>query len=229
PDDVPAPCRVRGLDGASILQIAVGLFHTLFLVEEEGTGRGMLFSAGANEVGQLGRGGTDLRMSDRSPCLVPALSGENVLCVAAGWDFSLAILEGGKVVGWGWDRKGQLGMGIQVVEGAGGCKEGYDMFCEPRVIELPEEQGGAARATVVACGSLHCMIATEGGRLYACGSNSNGQLGLGDKEDRRRMTRVSFFDGCEIRKIACGDEHTLVLLTNGTLFGFGKNQLGQLG
>jgi hypothetical protein len=47
---------------------------------------------------------------NRSPVEVEALRAERVLSVHAGWEFSLALLEGGTVVGWGWNTHGQLGI-----------------------------------------------------------------------------------------------------------------------
>jgi len=40
------------------------------------------------------------------------------------------------------------------------------------------------------------------------------------------LTPVPFFEGCmNIKQIACGGDHSLVLLTNGTLYGFGKGEV----
>ncbi|KAG7843838.1 hypothetical protein KL941_004320 [Ogataea angusta] len=73
-------------------------------------------------------------------------------------------------------------------------------------------------------------------RLYACGSNGNFQLGLDDDEDRRRLECAQFQTdkgrtvdlNVRPKKIACGGNHTLVLLENGQVYGAGSSQYGQL-
>ena len=42
----------------------------------------------------------------------------------------------------------------------------------------------------VAAGSAHSLALKRDGSLWGWGSNYNGQLGLGDAEDRRRPTRI---------------------------------------
>ncbi|KAG7694464.1 hypothetical protein KL930_003783 [Ogataea haglerorum] len=73
-------------------------------------------------------------------------------------------------------------------------------------------------------------------RVYACGSNGNFQLGLDDNEDRSRLQCAQFqteegrttYLNVRPIKIACGGNHTLVLLENGQVFGAGSSRHGQL-
>ncbi|KAG7876252.1 hypothetical protein KL938_004643 [Ogataea parapolymorpha] len=72
--------------------------------------------------------------------------------------------------------------------------------------------------------------------LYVCGSNGNFQLGLDDDEDRHRLecaqfqTEIGRTVDLDIRpiKVACGGNHTLVLLENGQVYGAGSSRYGQL-
>jgi hypothetical protein len=60
--------------------------------------------------------------------------------------------------------------------------------------------------------------------------NNHGQLGVGDLRNRDVPTELPFFRGCtDVVEVACGGDHTVVLLRNGSLYGFGKNVNGQLG
>ncbi len=63
--------------------------------------------------------------------------------------------------------------------------------------------------------------------LYACGNNSNGQLGLGDSTNRTTFTRIEGLEG-KIQQVVVGDAHTLVLTSQG-LYACGNNGNGQLG
>jgi alpha-tubulin suppressor-like RCC1 family protein len=66
---------------------------------------GALLSAGRNENGNVGR-------DDSQNYDVPQLIfQEGVEAVAAGGDHALALLENGKVYGWGWNLWGQVGTG----------------------------------------------------------------------------------------------------------------------
>ena len=62
--------------------------------------------------------------------------------------------------------------------------------------------------------------------IYTRGSNVYGQLGLGDNVYRTDYEKIDFINP---KQISCGDNHTLVLNTNGELFVTGKNSEGQLG
>lgn len=69
--------------------------------------------------------------------------------------------------------------------------------------------------------------------LYAAGSNSHGQLGVRDQVDRHEFTRVELppelSQSLDVRRLACGANHSLLLTARGELFAAGSNQRGQLG
>lgn len=70
------------------------------------------------------------------------------------------------------------------------------------------------------------------GRLLCCGSNGDYQLGLGDDIDRNSVKEVEL--AAEVNsnlsnaRMACGGQHTLLLLANGEVYGCGSNRRGQL-
>ncbi|TKA52668.1 hypothetical protein B0A53_04121 [Rhodotorula sp. CCFEE 5036] len=69
-------------------------------------------------------------------------------------------------------------------------------------------------------------------KLYCAGSNSHGQLGVGDDEDRHHFTRSQSLVASQLspQRIVCGANHTLLLdASSGKVFGAGGNQRGQLG
>lgn len=65
--------------------------------------------------------------------------------------------------------------------------------------------------------------------VFAVGLNTDGELGLGDTESRRVLTRLRPpVDGAMWINIAGGDRHTLGVLNNGTLYGWGYNRNYQI-
>lgn len=108
--NIIAPVEVEGLRGTEVSGVACGLFHTLFLAGRLEDGRQRVLACGNNDAGQLGLGHRAAHVRNRSPQCVEALGADKVLSVHAGWEFSLALLEGGTVVGWGWNTYGQLGI-----------------------------------------------------------------------------------------------------------------------
>eukprot|EP00127_Corallochytrium_limacisporum_P004356 Clim_evm39s158 gene=Clim_evmTU39s158 len=86
-------------------------------------------------------------------------------------------------------------------------------------------------------GGAHTLFVTTSncGDVYVSGSHAKGQLGVGDSVIPLRdpgtqiFVRVSIGGNERIRKIAAGWEHTLVLTTEGKVYGWGHNGFGQLG
>ena len=76
--------------------------------------------------------------------------------------------------------------------------------------------------------SYHSLILKNDGTLWGTGYNKNGQLGLGDTTDRTTFTQVTT-NANDIKSIYCGENHTLILKNDGTLWGCGLNTSGQLG
>lgn len=104
-------------------------------------------------------------------------------------------------------------------------------FAPPRQL-----QGAINRVKLVkvGCGKDHCIAITKRGEAFSWGSNSHGQLGLGDvggTEDANcdvpRQMKVP--DGVGVSDAACGGRHSIVLDRNGALFGSGDDHWAQLG
>lgn len=87
----------------NIKQISAGDEHSLLLRKD-----GKVFAFGKNSYGQLGDG--SFASADKLiECLIP--SNFSIDRVVAGSDFSLALTGDGKVLGWGRNDRGQLGLG----------------------------------------------------------------------------------------------------------------------
>ena len=76
--------------------------------------------------------------------------------------------------------------------------------------------------------SEYSLILKNDGTLWGSGQNAYGQLGLGDATDRKIFTQVTT-NVDDVKSIYCGRNHTFMLKNDGTLWGCGRNDYGQLG
>ena len=74
-----------------------------------------------------------------------------------------------------------------------------------------------------------CIALAENGVPYLWGKNSSGQLGLGSTDNVYNPTLVDIPKGETIIGGACGNNHTLLYSSKGSLFAAGAGKCGQLG
>ncbi|XP_032022375.1 secretion-regulating guanine nucleotide exchange factor isoform X1 [Hylobates moloch] len=115
---------------------------------------------------------------------------------------------------WGANSYGQLGLGHKedVL-----LPQQLNDFCKPRSVRRITGGGG------------HSAVVTDGGDLFVCGLNKDGQLGLGHTEDIPYFTPCKSLFGCPIQQVACGWDFTIILTKNGQVLSCGSNYFGQLG
>ena len=77
-------------------------------------------------------------------------------------------------------------------------------------------------------GVYHTIILKNDGTLWACGSNGNGELGLGDTSGRSTFTQITT-NADDAKTFYCSYYHTFMLKTDGSLWVCGANGYGQLG
>jgi alpha-tubulin suppressor-like RCC1 family protein len=117
------------------------------------------------------------------------------------------------VLSWGLGGSGQLGHGE------------YNSTRTPRRIH------GLSGQLVqgCACGFGHTVVLTQSGELYSWGWNRDGQLGLGDCDNRNSPQRLHVGGGQPMQHVACGGGHSAIVSTSGALYCFGSASCGQLG
>ena len=76
--------------------------------------------------------------------------------------------------------------------------------------------------------SEHSLILKNDNTLWGCGYNGYGRLGLGDDTSRTTFTQITT-NVDNIKEIYCGGYYTFILKNDGTLWGCGQNNFGQLG
>ena len=143
---------------SKVKEVSCGWNHTLILDFE-----GIVYSAGNNEYGQLGRG-KDSSISAFSRVLKGARQ------ISAGKDHSLALC-GSKVLGWGNSRDGQLGLLI---------KKNYHHPHELNVYPCD----------YIFAGPKYSLFVTSKG-VFGSGINQHCQLGLGHETDAQVPRRLS--------------------------------------
>lgn len=84
----------------------------------------------------------------------------------------------------------------------------------------------------ISCGSSFIVFRTINGKIaVSSNGNKNGELGIGNFENTKKVEIVCFFQEFDIfiEKIAAGDKHVLALSKDGRLYGWGSNFDGQIG
>ncbi|XP_013763475.1 X-linked retinitis pigmentosa GTPase regulator-like isoform X4 [Pundamilia nyererei] len=136
------------------------------------------------------------------------------LRIACGDEHTALITENGKLFLFGSNNWGQLGLGSKVT------------FNKPTCVKALKSE----KVQLVACGRNHTLICTAQGKVYASGGNSEGQLGLGDCDERTSFKRLDFFDSQgPIKMLAAGSNTSAALTASGKLFMWGDNTEGQIG
>ena len=76
--------------------------------------------------------------------------------------------------------------------------------------------------------SDNSLILKNDGTLWGTGDNQYGQLGLGDTTNRNTFTQITT-NTDNVKSVYCGGSHAFILKNDGTLWGCGRNDYGQLG
>lgn len=168
-----------------------------------------VYAWGINTSGQVGDGTTTER--DR-PVQVTALP-HGVKQVVFGFaGFSAALLPGGAVEAWGDNSSGELG----------------DDSTTSRA--TPDFVTGLKGITQIAAGNGFMLALDSAGNVWSWGSNSLGQLGKGDEGPHTNTDVPGKVPGLTgITQIVAGDETSLALRSDGTVWDWGGNNFGQLG
>lgn len=164
--------------------------------------------------GQLGHTDT---MNTSVPRRVETLIGYNVVSVAAGSHHCIAVTSIGEIFSWGVNSDGQ-------------CGYDYNESDEPELQLTPRRVliGENAMARGASAGYMHSLVVTVDGNIYAFGSNTKGQLGLGigDRNVFRPKKVVEM--NRRVVSVAAGSMHSLALSECGLVFSWGDNEFRQL-
>ena len=160
---------------------------------------------------------------------LPAVRG--ALDVIRGGSGTFAVMPGGRLLAWGVNARGDLGITPRAeFEGTGRARN--DALTPTPVIEI-------ADVVRLAAGSNHTLAVTSAGLVHAWGYNIAGQLGIGGTPAFNFRTgsqaphvvpypvRIAGLTG--VVSVAAGGAHSLALMNDGTVRAWGQNRFGQLG
>jgi alpha-tubulin suppressor-like RCC1 family protein len=217
PKPSAVPVKVTGL--VDIIQIEAGARHAVALRKD-----GTVWAWGTREDGALGDDsaptGRVLRVvSALAPVAVPGLQG--ITKIAVGRLHSLALRRDGRVMSWGTNRDGELGIGTRVT----GWK--------------PAEVTGLDRVVSIAAGSgaAHGVSGAirEDGTVWLWGSNASAMFGNGegplspDDPGGRNLLPVPVKGVAGAKALSIGEGHVAALLADLTLRLWGHDGWGQIG
>ena len=131
--------------------------------------------------------------------------------IKGGMTHSLTLDDSGCIWVFGNNNQGECGLDISVPH----C-------LVPTVKEFKKP------IKLIEAGGYHNIVVDEDGDVWGFGLNSNGQLGI-LSEESKIITNPILLSLNNIVEIACGDYHTVCLESNGNVYSFGSNYMGQLG
>ncbi len=196
------PTAVTVAGPHTVRSVSAGGDHGLALLSN-----GTVKAWGSNEFGQLGDG---TETSRPIPGSVAGLS--DVKAVAAGGTFSLALLQNGTLRAWGLNSLGQLGDGTT-----------SSRSLPVQVTGLP------GRVSAIAAGGGSALALLANGTVMAWGGNALGQLGQGQVDSGAHPVPLAVRLPQRATSIGSGLFHSLAVLADGSVRGWGLNNSGQLG
>ena len=158
---------------------------------------------GSNYKGKLGYGG----LTDQNiPVLVMA---SGVKEISAGQEHGTIVKEDGSLWVFGGKWLGRLGE-----------YEKFDRYTPLQVID-----SGVVSASA---GKENTLFVKIDGSLWGMGNNNHGQLMIDPALSNKKNRPWKILDG-GVKAVDNGDKHTLLLMENGSLLTFGRDEKGQLG
>jgi alpha-tubulin suppressor-like RCC1 family protein len=194
--------------GTNWKEVGCGWAHTA-AIKTDGT----LWTWGYNFQGQLGINNTTHRCTP----VTTFAGGTNWKQVDCGGGHTAAIKTDGTLWTWGSNAAGQLGINV-----AGSTNN--------RTTPVTTFAGGT-NWKQVSCGNDHTAAIKTDGTLWTWGSNAAGQLGVNDTNTRCTPV-TTFAGGTNWKQVAASSNffnYIAAIKTDGTLWTWGSNTIGQLG
>ncbi len=184
--------------------VSAGYDHTMAIKTD-----GSLWAWGWNMYGQLGNGTTNNQS-------IPEQIGTETdwVAVSAGFAHTVAIKSDGTLWAWGYNGDGELG----------------NRTTEWSPIPV-QEYTQSTNWMYVAAGDFHTIAIQWGGTLWAWGYNYFGQLGDGTTISRDVPEQIGTETDWVVGSASVADaySHSVAIKSNGTLWAWGYNNMGQLG
>lgn len=183
--------------------------HKKLKVEQQAFGEGYVLTVGQGDVAQLGLG-EDIT-EKKLPALVDLPS--KVIDICAGGMHTLCLTNDNKLYTFGCNDEGALGRDTS--------EDGSEFFSG--VVDIP------GKVVRMSGGDSHSAALTEDGRLFIWGTfrDSSGAMGLLNSSIQK--TPIQIMKSYPVAKVASGNDHLVMLTSDGQLFTCGCGEQGQLG
>eukprot|EP00002_Diphylleia_rotans_P012394 TRINITY_DN2423_c0_g2_i3.p1 TRINITY_DN2423_c0_g2~~TRINITY_DN2423_c0_g2_i3.p1 ORF type:complete len:371 (+),score=65.24 TRINITY_DN2423_c0_g2_i3:87-1199(+) len=203
--DSHEPRQIHSLNGKNVVQIVCGKTHSMARTDS-----GDVFTWGYGQHGQLGHGSEEYEFI---PKFVKKLLGSKVIWIAAGQSHSLAISDDGAAYTWGDNACGQLGNGTH------------------KSVRYPIRMDTPADVTITraSAGFQYTLVLDSHGRVYSCGLNTNGQLGIGHRKAQSSLQLVKTLMHANILAIYAGFNSAAAISDTQQLYTWGKGTHNRLG
>lgn len=211
------------IQNAEIKLIDFGYYHSLIVLNDGD--KDYLYSCGNNSNGSLGLGdkyNNITIVNNWTKVDFPNHYDKITSISSMGEDSSSAVVRDGSynfLYTWGYNNHGQLGTGDEENKNT------------PQKLILPST--GRKKVLLSDKFSFVLVDDVKTQSLYSWGWNSEGQLGVGDTEDRYEPTKIDIPITGEIKDFTIGSDFGMVLVSDSKevdhLYSWGYNGNGQLG
>ena len=193
-----------------------------------------LYAFGSNGSRQLGVGhGEDV--NEPALCQLPTQAIRSVIkSIKAGGNHTLVLTNDGTVWAAGDIKDGRAGCNLSAInlEDSTDASQAWNQIRFPD-LEMFSTLDLFTLATTTWEGSV--LVSRQGTEVYTCGKGSKGELGLG--EERLNVDAPVFVrnfppnveKGVRVVDVASCMSHTVAVLSNGEVWGWGAGRKGQLG
>jgi alpha-tubulin suppressor-like RCC1 family protein len=210
------PTAVR-FDGETpaVIQVSTGYSNTCLVTEKS---RVMCWGDGSKGQNGIGSYSNDLTLFDElrpKEVLLPWSS--NATMVSTAYNFACALMDDGSVMCWGTNANGELGVGSSFA---------YSSL--PLEVKLPI---GRFALSIDAFHRHTCAVLDDGS-MYCWGNRNYGNMGTGSPSNNVGINTpesVELPSGKEVSLMAVGYYHSCAVMTDDTLWCWGKNANGEIG
>ena len=202
---VPTEITFGDTVGKTIIQVSAGEKHSLFL---DSTGK--VYSCGDNGNGRTGLN-TTMGETAVPTRITVGISFKTIIQVSSALNHSLFLDSTGKVYSCGDSGSGATGLNTS-----------SDIDVPTRITANISDK----IITQVSAGANHSLFLDSTGKVYSCGDNADGALGLNTISDTIEIpTEITFGDivGKTIIQVSAGRDHSLFLDSTGKVYSCGLN------